>query len=65
MSTRRVAVASFGGVLATHLVVAHLVAAHGPPAVGWYVAAAVLSVACVLLLPETYKARSRPTSVRL
>ncbi|MEJ2857362.1 MULTISPECIES: MFS transporter [unclassified Saccharothrix] len=54
-----------GGALAPTLAT-YLVSAHGTRAIGWYVAAAaVVSVACVLLLPESYKARSRPTSVRL
>ncbi|XVV04246.1 hypothetical protein ACQPW3_02145 [Actinosynnema sp. CA-248983] len=60
---------NLGGVLGGALaptVATYLVAAHGARAVGWYVAAAAaVSVACVLLPPETYKARSRPTSVRL
>lgn len=60
---------NLGGVLGGALaptIATYLVAAHGPRAIGWYVAAAAaVSVACVLLLPETYKARSRPTSVRL
>ncbi|MFI9815314.1 MFS transporter [Saccharothrix variisporea] len=54
-----------GGALAPTLAT-HLVSAHGTGAIGWYVAAAAaVSVACVLLLPETYKARSGPRSVRL